>query len=87
MLYDAETGEEILFEGSDSRIWRGPEFTPDLVRSHAQRKRPAIIASDERAYRVMLPVKEAGVTRIVGLASLTRFARDDHEMEQEVSTS
>lgn len=84
MLFDAETGDEIVIEGSDSRIWRGPDFTPDLVHAYAQRKRPVIISSDSTSYRVVLPIKEVGATRIVGLACLKRFARDEHEAEQEI---
>lgn len=83
-LYDAESGNEIPLNGTRAENWHGADFAPDFVRAHALRKRPVVMACDEKTYRVVLPIKEEGVTRIVGLATLPRFARDARETEQEL---
>lgn len=83
-LYDAESGHEIPLEGMRAERWRGPDIAPEFVRAHALRKRPVVMVCDDTTYRVVLPIKDEGVTRIVGLATLPRFARDERETELEL---
>lgn len=75
-LFDAQTGEEYAIETKDRPPLLRGELTLEAVRAYASLKRPLILLLSEASYRAVLPIKEAGVTRIIALTTLTRFARD-----------
>lgn len=83
-LYDAESGDEIQIEGTVAP--RAPEhdLTPEAVREFAARKRPVVTPLDESSYRVILPIKELGITRVVGCSTLPRASRDQRGSEVEL---
>lgn len=81
-LYDAESGEEIRMEGATTPEWQAAEFAPEFIRVLSLRQRPAVTELDEKCYRVILPIREGALTRIIGVAHLPRFTRDAREQQQ-----
>ena len=78
-LYDAESGDEIRTASGDSAIWRASELAPEFIRSQSLRERPAVLEVDDQSYRAILPLREGGLTRVIAVADLPRFTRDERE--------
>lgn len=83
-IFDVQSGDKLEVHERDDQPLVVDEITPDDARVCASQKRPVITPFDDNTYRVLLPIKEAGITRLVALTSLARFARSERDLEQEI---
>lgn len=83
-LYDAESGEELQIEGASSIRAPDVDLVPAMIRELAARKRPVVTPHEDNSYRLILPIKELGITRIVGVGSMPRAARDQQGLNLEM---
>lgn len=83
-LYDAQSGNELHLESNEEQTELRGELSLEAVRAYASLKRPLILFRNDDAYRAILPIKEAGVTRVIGLTTLARFAKNEKGTQQEM---
>ena len=83
-LYDVQSGSKLDIQTQGKNPVSLDELTAEEARACAAQKRPVIAAVSEIAYRVLLPIKESGITRLVGLTRLSRFAQGEQDTQQEI---
>ncbi len=81
-LYDAESGEEIRIDEESPATWRAATMPSEFIRVLALRERPVVMELDEHSYRAILPIREGGLTRIIGVTTLPRFTTDKREQQR-----
>ncbi len=83
-LYDVQSGDKLDINAQDENSVPVTTITPETARACAAQKRPLITPSSEDTYRALLPIKESGLTRLVGVTSLSRFAHNERDTQQEI---
>lgn len=83
-LYDVLSGNKLEIPTRDQDSVVGDEITSEDAQACAAQKRPVITPVSETAYRALLPIKESGITRLVGLTRLARFAQSEQDTRQEI---
>jgi len=83
-LFDAETGEELLVDEGVRPAGSRGELKQEAVRAYASLKHPRIFPLNDSSYRTVLPIKENGVTRLIGLTTLSRLARGEQSTNIEM---
>ncbi|MDB5341527.1 MAG: hypothetical protein JWN70_7146 [Planctomycetaceae bacterium] len=83
-LYDVQSGDKLDITSKEENPVVVDEITPETARACAAQKRPVITPVSETTYRALLPIKESGITRLVGLTSLSRFAHGERDTQQEI---
>lgn len=82
-LFDAQSGNEIFLQTRDRQDCTGGDVNSESIRGFSSLKRPLVQPLNDESYRVVLPIKEAGVTKLIGLSIMCRFARDEASTREE----
>jgi HD-GYP domain-containing protein (c-di-GMP phosphodiesterase class II) len=82
-LFEAQTGYELPLQTRDRQVFSRGEISPEVVRTHAALKKTLIQPVNDEFYRAILPIKDAGVTKIVGVSLMPRFARTESATTEE----
>ncbi len=84
VLYDVQSGQKLEVQGENGNPGAIEELTGDDARACVAQKRPSITPLSDDAYRAVLPIKESGLTRLVGVTRLARFARSERDTQLEI---
>ncbi|MES2789072.1 MAG: HD-GYP domain-containing protein [Planctomycetota bacterium] len=83
-LFDVQSGDKLAIHGDEEPAVADFTLTADVVRGYAALKKPVITPATESTYLALLPIRESGMTKLLGLTNLTRFARGDRDTQQEI---
>ncbi len=79
-LFDAASGIQVVVDEQ----FTDHGHSTDFVRSLASYARPLITAIDRTSYQAILPVKASGGIKLIGMATLVRYASEEADSKKEI---
>ncbi|MDB5339696.1 MAG: hypothetical protein JWN70_5315 [Planctomycetaceae bacterium] len=79
-LFDTSTGLQVVID----ELFTDHAHSAEFIRSLASYARPMIMTIDPKSYQAILPIKASGGVKLIGMATLVRYASEDADSKKEI---